>query len=114
MRRLVSENPNAATDLAGSARGQNLAAMTSRLPAHLWLGIVAGWLIRHQQAVIDCLRTENEQLKRQLNGRRPELTDDERRRLTVKVKALGRNTGDRRVHRHPRHDLGLAPLTGGP
>jgi hypothetical protein len=54
---------------------------------------LAGWLNRHQQAVIDYLRTENaenEVLKRQLNSRRPRLTDDERRRLAVKGKALGR------------------------
>ena len=87
---MVSENPNAPRDLAGSARGQNLAAMASRLPTHLWLGILAGWLNRHQQAVIDCLWTENELLKRQLNGRRPKLADDKRHRLAVKGKALGR------------------------
>jgi hypothetical protein len=33
---------------------------------------------------------ENELLKRQLKGRRPRLTDEERRRLAVKGKALGR------------------------
>ena len=67
-----------------------MAGMTSRLPTYLWLGILAGWLNRHQQAAIEYLRTENEVLKRQLNGRRPRLTDDERRRLAVKGKALGR------------------------
>jgi transposase InsO family protein len=64
--------------------------MTSRIPTYLLLGIFAGWLNRHQQAIIEYLRTENEILKRQLNGRRPRLTDEERRLLAVKGKALGR------------------------
>ena len=64
--------------------------MYSRLPTYLLLGIIAGWLNRQQQAVIDYLRTENEILKRQLNGRRPRFTNDERRRLAVKGKVLGR------------------------
>jgi hypothetical protein len=64
--------------------------MISRIPTYLMLGILAGWLNRQQQAVIDYLRAENEILKRQLKGRRPRLTDDERRRLAVKGKALGR------------------------
>jgi len=64
--------------------------MTSRMPIYLLLGIFAGWLNRHQQAIIEYLRTENEILKRQLHGRRPRLTDEERRLLAVKGKALGR------------------------
>ncbi len=54
------------------------------------MGIVAGWLNRQQQAVIEYLKTENEILKSQFHGRRPRLTDGERRRLAVKGKALGR------------------------
>ena len=34
--------------------------MTSRMPTYLLLGIFAGWLNRHQQAIIEYLRTENE------------------------------------------------------
>jgi hypothetical protein len=60
------------------------------MPTYLLLGIFAGWLNRHQQAIIEYLRTENEILKRQLHGRRPRLTDGERRLLAVKGKALGR------------------------
>jgi hypothetical protein len=60
------------------------------MPTYLLLGIFAGWLNRHQQAIIEYLRSENEILKRQLNGRRPRLTDGERRWLAVKGKALGR------------------------
>ncbi len=51
---------------------------------------VAGWINRDQQAVIDYLVEENRVLKGQLRGRRLRLTDDERRRLAVKGKALGR------------------------
>ncbi|MGA2446618.1 MAG: hypothetical protein ABSG50_14440, partial [Opitutaceae bacterium] len=60
------------------------------MPTYLLLGIFAGWLNRHQQTIIEYLRSENEILKRQLNGRRPRLTDEERRLLAVKGKALGR------------------------
>ncbi len=74
----------------GSGVGEKLTRMTYRMPTYLLLGIFAGWLNRHQAAIIEYLRTENEILKRQLNGRRPRLTDEERRRLAVKGKALGR------------------------
>ena len=70
--------------------GEQSRGMIARMPTSLLLGILAGWLNRQQQAVIDYLRTENEIFKRQLKGRRPSLSDDERRRLAVKGKALGR------------------------
>ena len=56
-----------------------------RVPTHLhlFLGILAGWRNRHQQSVIEYLQTENEILKRQLNGRRLRLTDHDRRRLSL-------------------------------
>lgn len=63
-----------------------------RVLTNLFLGILAGWLNRHQQSVIDYLKTENEILKRQLNGRRPRLTDNDRRCLAIKGKELGRKT----------------------
>jgi len=50
----------------------------------------AGWVNRHQQQVIDYLLEENRVLREQLGGRRLRLTDDQRRRLAVKGKALGR------------------------
>ncbi len=52
---------------------------------------LAGWMNRYQQAVIDYLVAENQLLKEQLDGRRLQLTDNRRRRLAVKVKALGRH-----------------------
>jgi transposase InsO family protein len=65
--------------------------MSTIHPWQLLLIKLAGWINRHQQEVIDYLVTENRVLKGQLRGRRLRLTDDERRLLAVKGKALGRN-----------------------
>jgi hypothetical protein len=51
---------------------------------------VAGWIQREQQLAIEYLLEENRVLKARLRGRRLRLTNDERRRLAVKGKALGR------------------------
>ena len=51
--------------------------------------LVAGWVNRHQQDVIEYLKEENRVLRQQLGERRLRLTDDQRRRLAVKGKALG-------------------------
>ncbi len=59
-------------------------------PWEFFIVTVAGWVNRHQQDVIDYLVAENRVLKRQLRGKRVRLTDDERRRLAVKGKILGR------------------------
>ena len=59
-------------------------------PWQLLLLILAGWVNRQQQQVIDYLRTENQVLKEKLGKRRILLTDDQRRRLAVKAKMLGR------------------------
>jgi len=60
------------------------------LPLHLLLVIFADWVSRQQQSVIEYLQAENEVVKSQQKGRRITLTDDERRKLAVKGKALGR------------------------
>ncbi len=52
--------------------------------------MLAGWVNREQQAVIDYLREENTVLREQMGGRRLRFTDDQRRRLAAKGKALGR------------------------
>ena len=57
---------------------------------HFLIMVFAGWLNRQQQAVIEYLQTENEILKSQLMGRRLRLTDEQRRRLAVKGRVLGR------------------------
>ena len=59
-------------------------------PFHLLVIALAGWLNRHQQAVIDYLIEENRVLKEQFEGQRLQFTDDQRIRLAVKAKVLGR------------------------
>ena len=59
-------------------------------PWQLMLIILASWINRQQQEVIEYLRTENAVLKEKLGKKRILLTDDQRRRLAVKGKLLGR------------------------
>ena len=51
---------------------------------------LAGWLNRQQQDVVAYLAEENRVLREQLKGKRIRFTDDQRRRLAAKGKALGR------------------------
>ena len=68
--------------------------MTNAIQAlHLVIGL-AGWLNRQQQMVIDYLMEENRVLKDQLEGQRLRLTDEQRIRLAVKAKVLGRRALD--------------------
>ena len=59
-------------------------------PWQLMLIIIAGWINRQQQEVIEYLRTENAVLKETLGKKWILLTDDQRRRLAVKGRVLGR------------------------
>ena len=59
-------------------------------PWQLYLVILAGWINRQQQQVIEYLRTENRVLKEKFGNKRILLNDDQRRRLAVKGKILGR------------------------
>jgi transposase InsO family protein len=59
-------------------------------PLTFRLLLFAGWVNRHQQAVIDNLLEENRVLRAVNGSRRPRLTDDQRRRLAVKGHVLGR------------------------
>jgi putative transposase len=52
--------------------------------------VVAGWVNRQQQAVIDYLLEENRVLHAAHGRRRLRVSDDQRRRLAVKGKVLGR------------------------
>jgi putative transposase len=63
-------------------------------PFHLLVIALAGWLNRQQQAVIDYLIEENRVLKDQLEGQRLRFTDEQRIRLAVKAKVLGRRALD--------------------
>ncbi len=56
----------------------------------LLLVCLAGWINRHQLDVIAYIQEENKILKSKLKSKRIRFTDDERRRLAVKGKALGR------------------------
>ena len=61
--------------------------------AHAWQILVvalAGWLNRQQQDVVEYLQEENRVLREHHNGKRLRFTDEQRRRLSVKGKALGR------------------------
>lgn len=55
-----------------------------------FLLLFSGWINRHQQAVIDYLLEENRVLRAVNGSRRLRLTDDQRRRLAVKGRVLGR------------------------
>jgi hypothetical protein len=59
-------------------------------PWQLLLTILAGLITRQQQEVIDYLRAENQVLREAHGKRRFRLNDDQRRRLAVKGKVLGR------------------------
>ena len=58
-------------------------------PLSFLLMCVAGWMNRHQQVVIEYLQEEIRVLKEQL-GKRPRFNEDQRRRLAVKGKNVGR------------------------
>jgi hypothetical protein len=51
---------------------------------------LAGWLNQQQQDIVAYLREENRVLREQFKGKRIRFTDDQRRRLAAKGKALGR------------------------
>ena len=73
--------------------------MTNVITLFQFLAIaLAGWLNRQQQAVIDYLIEENRVLKDQLDGHRLRFTDEQRIRLAVKAKVLGRRTLDESKH----------------
>ena len=59
-------------------------------PWQFYMVILSGWMSQQQQEVIAYLRTENQVLKEMLGKKRILLTDDQRRRLAVKGKVLGR------------------------
>ncbi len=59
-------------------------------PWQLLLTILAGLINREQQEVIEYLRAENQILKESYGKKRIRLNDDQRRRLALKGKALGR------------------------
>jgi hypothetical protein len=59
-------------------------------PWHLLVVILAGWFNRYQQAVIEFQGTQIQVLTEKPGRKRLILNDDQRRRLAVKGKILGR------------------------
>src|SRR5437870_12964388 len=59
-------------------------------PWQLLAAILAGWVNREQQQRLEYLRTENQVLKEKFGKKRILLNDDQRRRLAVQGKILGR------------------------
>ena len=64
--------------------------MTDAIHLKFLLATFSGWVHREQADAIDYLREENRVLKEQLRGKRLRLTDDQRRRLAARGKAIGR------------------------
>src|SRR6266851_340383 len=52
--------------------------------------VLTGWLERRERDALAYLIEENRLLRRRLGGRRLHFTDDERRRLAVRARRLGR------------------------
>ena len=63
---------------------------TTLQPFQLLLMIFSGWVNRHQQKVIDYLLEKNHVLKELYKEKRLRLNDNQRRRLAVNGKILGR------------------------
>ena len=59
-------------------------------PWHIWILAVSAWVNREQAQVIEYLMAENKVLREKLGKGRILLNDDQRRRLAVKGKVLGR------------------------
>ena len=73
--------------------------------------VLAGWVNRQQQDVIDYLQEENRVLRAGLRGKRLRLSDDERRRLAVQGPGFGpRGAGPDCVGCHTRYASALVPL----
>ena len=79
--------------------------------AQFLLLVVAGWVNRQQQDVIDYLQEENRVLRAGLRSKRLSLSDDDRRRLAVKAQALGREALAQIASvAHTRYASALVPL----
>jgi len=77
--------------MTNSASVATMAAM-SYYPWQFLLVALAGWINRHQQDVIAYLQEENQVYRELASGKRPRFSDEQRRRLAAKAKALGRRT----------------------
>lgn len=74
-------------------RGRDERLESGPMQPYLWQFLAlafAGWVSRSQQDAIEYLKEENRVLRKQLGERRLRFTDEQRRRLAAKAKALGR------------------------
>ena len=76
--------------LNGGRRSGTLPPWSVPPPLAFFLLVFSGWVNRNQQAVIDYLLEEHRVLRAVNGSRRLRLTDDQRRRVAVKGKILGR------------------------
>src|SRR5690348_10310122 len=60
-------------------------------PLHFFVAVVAGWINREQLQAIEYLQTECAVLRELLGKKRLRLDDDQRRRLAVEGRTLGRS-----------------------
>ncbi len=65
--------------------------MMTAEPLQFLLMVMAGWVNRRQLEAIDYLKEENRVLHEQLGGRQVRFTDDQRRRLALKGRVVGRH-----------------------
>ena len=61
-------------------------------PAQAVLMMLAGWLHRQQQTVVEYQKEEIRVLRELLGAGRPKLTDEQRRRLAIKSRGLSHRT----------------------
>jgi len=87
----ISINLQGIADRAVHAGDKGTFLMTKSLDPFRFLLIAgSGWMNQQQFQLVDYLREENRVLREQMGKRRLRFNDDQRRRLAVKAKGLGR------------------------
>jgi hypothetical protein len=76
--------------------------------------MIAGWVNRHQQAIIEYLQEENRILLDQLGGKPRRFTDAQRIRLAQGQAARPSQASGSGHHRHSGHTLALVSDAGRP
>ena len=85
-----STEPGLRAPKRASSTEQALLRCPTATTADFIIFAVAGWINRRQQEAIAYLREENRVLREQLGSGQLRLTDDQRRRLALRSKELGR------------------------
>ena len=80
-------------------------------PFSFLVNCIAGWMNQHQQDIINYLIEENRVLRQPMGSRRFRFTDDQRRRLAMKAKRLGRHILRQVATIVTPDTIGLAPQT---